>query len=822
MTDSEEHAGDGSQCSSDSPVLPRAVEAALACANAPSPMYSPTSSSEDLEPSDHGIDAVLDAVLLSEDDDGIDDGEWQPRRACPPRRRLVQHAVAEKCRARGAMSGRRPLEQGSAQKAGTGHIGGSKARRVQVGDAAESAAEDQALGALADDEQDLGERQLRPYAEAARYGPEAHRNRRHRLHRGRHARSTRALCPVTLLSMSACLLVLVLEKLGFLPPRPSCSKCGRVPADQNIRVKLRTEFLPGPGEMQIPHHVEHAYWQCPGRCSWSPSVLSGAEILVPGYSLKQNACLMYNWCRMQQPSCDDLAEFCLVDNGQLEQHIASIRDIVCEVQEEDNLATQLGGPGVDVEADEVCFRARWVLAPDPETGERVWCREWVRWLAFIERGSSRIVFRQLETRVVKGDGQGGGGALGNQELHDAIFVPGRPPLLKWGTVLHTDGAKAYRNLAHHDDIDRTTPPTPAVIDALLNQRPTQWRWESDAERQERYYAETKEELGGSGGRSEQWSRHYRELCLSHTSVVHCKKVGQNRQFVAMRRVRLHPDVAAVVAARGDDPFLNGCITWRKGGTQTVDGHWKLLRKRAGLRGVNTKHHELLRKLVWVHQWSHWRGPGSDLFCELGSTVAEARVRRSAARNAAMAAWENAGMSSEDEVVAGSPADLERARQRRQLERGMSLLVADAEKQQKAATRQRVAQQARQEQIGTRIGDRLVRRATGAPSHALRPGTGRGTGGRSRACDRPSVPPSMVPGDAVAEEESAEEPPLRLRHRRRVLLTDSEVEPADPEPPQRSISSSSGNTRPRRSLDEAVADLLREQPILARGGDDNSD
>ena len=111
-----------------------------------------------------------------------------------------------------------------------------------------------------------------------------------------------------------------------------------------------------------------------------------------------------------------------------------------------NLEIQLGGPGIEVEADEICFRARWVLRTDPDTGNAEWYREWVRWLALVERGSCKIVFRKLETRFAKGNGEGGGGALGNQELLNAIFPPGRRPLLKWGTIVHTDGAKAYRNL----------------------------------------------------------------------------------------------------------------------------------------------------------------------------------------------------------------------------------------------------------------------------------------------------------------------------------------------------------------------------------------
>ena len=286
----------------------------------------------------------------------------------------------------------------------------------------------------------------------------------------------------------------------------------------------------------------------------------------------------------------------------------------------------------------------------------------------------------------------------------------------------------------------------------------------------------------------------------------------------MRRVRLHPDVAAIVSAAGNDAFLQGCITWRKGGTQTIDGHWRLLRKRAGLRGINTKLSELLTKAVFVHQWSHWHGPGTDLLSALGSTVLEARSRRcaaiAAARAAALAEWEAIGMSSdeedEEEVRDGNAGVdhslpvLERARKRRCIERGRSLLTAEAEQQLRTATRRRVAREARQAQVRRPVGQRLVRGGAGAHSHALRQGTGRGKGrgrGRGVASVAPAVDAAADPPRDAAV--SSEEAPVRTRRRGRVVAVSSDEEQQPVEVAHRSV-------------EQAVADLLRDRPCLARG------
>jgi hypothetical protein len=95
------------------------------------------------------------------------------------------------------------------------------------------------------------------------------------------------------------------------------------------------------------------------------------------------------------------------------------------------------------------------------------------------------------------------------------------------------------------------PPPDELVQELLGQRPTQWRWENDDERQERWEAEKREEIG-SRGQTAVWSAKYRHLRLGHTAVVHKKSDKRGRQFVAMRRVKLCPEDIAELIRSGTD------------------------------------------------------------------------------------------------------------------------------------------------------------------------------------------------------------------------------------------------------------------------------
>ena len=83
-------------------------------------------------------------------------------------------------------------------------------------------------------------------------------------------------------------------------------------------------------------------------------------------------------------------------------------EAVAASQEEANEKQVVGGDKQECEADEVAFRCQ--IIPDASDA-RGFRRRWLRYIALVRRGSSRIVLSALPDRDVAGSGQGGGGAL---------------------------------------------------------------------------------------------------------------------------------------------------------------------------------------------------------------------------------------------------------------------------------------------------------------------------------------------------------------------------------------------------------------------------
>ena len=101
-----------------------------------------------------------------------------------------------------------------------------------------------------------------------------------------------------------------------------------------------------------------------------------------------------------------------------------------------NNSLVVGACGADVELDEVSFRS--VGRP----GGIVW----LRFLGVARRGSSKVWLERLPYRITQA-GQGGGGPISVQEMKDALLLESDQPVLALGSVCHTDGAKAYKQLA---------------------------------------------------------------------------------------------------------------------------------------------------------------------------------------------------------------------------------------------------------------------------------------------------------------------------------------------------------------------------------------
>ena len=131
--------------------------------------------------------------------------------------------------------------------------------------------------------------------------------------------------------------------------------------------------------------------------------------------------------------------------------------------------------GSEVEIDEVCFRARW-----KRDGSGAWGKEWHRYIAAHERHGGPLILKALPVRFAKGHGQGGGGSLTDEELHDFIMRPGTgaPPLLRPGTIVHTDGARAYRNLDWRTEAGAPPRPTDDIAYTATLLWPGVWRRET--------------------------------------------------------------------------------------------------------------------------------------------------------------------------------------------------------------------------------------------------------------------------------------------------------------------------------------------------------
>ena len=267
-------------------------------------------------------------------------------------------------------------------------------------------------------------------------------------------------------------LVSVLEALGILPPRPE--HCGKRMIVAPKKQPSGTTYTL-PGGLPFTPSRDRANYYC-SRCHHEAAVGLEADIWTQEYTLWQNAHLLLKWPSSPELNSHKLAQEVFVDaNKLLTGWLAKARAVIERVQTHASETVQLGGPGVEVEMDELCFRCKW-SRPDGS-----WGKEWVRYIAASERHGDKVVLMKLDTRWSTGAGQGGGGQLSREELYAFIFrphAPGSPPLLRPGTIVHTDGAFAYRDLSWYNPLNAPFTLSPEEVAELLALRPRAWRLEN--------------------------------------------------------------------------------------------------------------------------------------------------------------------------------------------------------------------------------------------------------------------------------------------------------------------------------------------------------
>ena len=551
---------------------------------------------------------------------------------------------------------------------------------------------------------------------------------------GRQGLGSRAFCVGMLSSMVWSSVVFALEGYGILPPRPLCPACGQKFSREDLRVRVSkgSTTYALPGDVEVQQVREQAHWRH-RKCNRECTAGADAEIWQEGYTLRQNASLLLHWARQEEPGSDSLAQDAFVDHNRLVSGwLSKARRVVATVQKHENETIQIGGPGVEVEIDEVCFRARYIN--DGVVGH---CREWQRYVCATERHGGKVILQKLPTKRVKGAGQGGGGSISREELHAFIFRAGGVPLLRAGTIVHTDGAKAYCDLDWRDAPEVAEPPSPEMVAAATGPLPRCWRYETCREVLQREAAERREQRG----RNPEWAAKYRSLRLVHTSVCHSKKLGgvAGREFVAVRRVVVHPDDAD--AHGGHDSWAQGNVTWRKAGTQSVDGYWKDLRRKGAHRGVNTSLEEAVENAVLVHQWAQWATPSKDMMAHLGETLCQYRALRAADMEAASMAQNDgrAGSSSAAAVRGKVHWQAHKAKEAARSKRVARAKAAGAAHAEKAAVRAKakVAPARRERQPAA-----AVQRGGGAPPAAVAPA-------KAAAAAGPAVPGGAASSGAAA-------------------------------------------------------------------------
>ena len=452
----------------------------------------------------------------------------------------------ERCRARGFASGRRPVE-GSYVAAPERRVGGggqSKKRSLPmedltdddpvpdlsappdpllagdlppVGDASAplSAPRDPPLVGVPSSVEGAGdvpvvpgppppERLLRPAKSRVPYTA----SKRRVEHLARQGLKQRCFVPAVFERMSYSQLVELNEELGFFLPRPSCGVCDMAyTLPEKLRVRKVPQEVELPSGKKFGIEFERGCWVCCGR---EVPVLQNNDLFSHRLSLRQSMLILWHWARPQEPSTDELALLARVHHKSLvEGFVKRVRDIVGEFQEYEDAHMQLGGSGVDVEIDEVSFRARAVRKPDGSVAV-----EWHRWLCAAQRGSPLVALRPLPPVLVKGKGQGGG-KLSDQELQDAV-LGGPVELLRPGSVIHTDSAAPYANLNAAAGAWATNDEVKAWLGEQLGEVQSSWRLETLEEAIERQASEKRVQDRRSAG----VSAAYRHLRLA-TTMVFC-------------------------------------------------------------------------------------------------------------------------------------------------------------------------------------------------------------------------------------------------------------------------------------------------------------
>ena len=312
----------------------------------------------------------------------------------------------------------------------------------------------------------------------------------------------------------------------------------------------RGESCPKCGLHGLQLHETRCAYACPARaCRYEESVTKREPgLFLERVPLPKQLQVLYRMVYHNAPGAREIAADVDMDYAPVLHIMKSPRDITTFWMRRANALLQVGGVDTDNEMDEVSFRSKKVEVVQDD-GQVVPKTLWWRFLAAGRRGSSLVYLADLEDRLTEA-GQGGGGKISDSEVEHHILREWlrelghqpRPLLAPW-SVLHTDGADAYRKLHRVLGIDL-----------------------------------------------------YRPFNYWHTWVRHSRKKHPETgawmpvQFTVRKRIKLR----------------SGAVDWRKGGTQKKDGFFASLRRHVSRRAIPSCDRGTLRGMCYFYQWMYWR------------------------------------------------------------------------------------------------------------------------------------------------------------------------------------------------------------------------
>ena len=198
---------------------------------------------------------------------------------------------------------------------------------------------------------------------------------------------------------------------GILTSAPS--ELAEILFDLGICKDIRAEVCPkcGKQDWKLEDRNKTSCLVRCRKCRFAETVVArDKDLFCKRIPLRSAVGSLWLLCTMSM-SPDSAGLILGLDSRAVREQWDAFRGWLCPLVERMNNELKVGGPGMDVELDEVSFRSAGLEHSVL----------WIRFLGMVRRGSSKIFLAKLPYRLTAA-GQGGGGPLSMEELRSASLV----------------------------------------------------------------------------------------------------------------------------------------------------------------------------------------------------------------------------------------------------------------------------------------------------------------------------------------------------------------------------------------------------------------